>query len=235
MSMQIAVVNHRSDEQTIEIFNLKNQVITHIKTIRGKHLISPNDIVLIDEYRFYMTNDHAVADPMAQKFYDYLQIPRSNVVFYDGDQFKVVAKGLTYANGINISKDGKNVYVAECVGRELSIFSRDLNSNDLEHELSIPMNSSIDNIELDDDGSLWIGSHPKALAFTRHAKNEKKLSPSQVIKVTLDNEDNQIEEIYLNDGKLLSGSSVAAVFNNHLLIGAVFDERFLHCTMNEQP
>ena len=55
MSIQIAAVNHRSNEQTIEIFNLKNQVITHIKTIRGKHLISPNDIVLIDEYRFYMT------------------------------------------------------------------------------------------------------------------------------------------------------------------------------------
>ena len=70
--MQIAVVNHRSDEQTIEMFNLNNEIITHIKTIRDKRLISPNDIVLIDEYRFYMTNDHAVSDPMAQKFYDYL-------------------------------------------------------------------------------------------------------------------------------------------------------------------
>ena len=90
----------------------------------------------------------------------------------------------------------------------------------------------IDNIELDDAGNLWIGSHPKALAFARHQKKQKKLSPSQVIKITLNDDEDIVEEIFLNDGESLSGSSVATIYGNQLLIGPVFDERFLHCQMN---
>jgi hypothetical protein len=40
-----------------------------------------------------------------------------------------------------------------------------------------------------------------------------------------------VKEIYLSHGKPLSGSSVAAVFENTLLIGSVFDEHFLLCNL----
>tara|TARA_B100000959_G_scaffold278083_1_gene335760 strand:- start:416 stop:1435 length:1020 start_codon:yes stop_codon:yes gene_type:complete len=232
-SIQVAVVNHQSDAHAIEIFSLQDQLLTHLYTIKDKLLISPNDLILVDDGVFYMTNDHISMNPLKQKFYDYMQIPGSNVVFYDGKSFRVVARGLIYANGINISHDGSSVYVAQCVGRTLSIFSRNLKTNALEEERSIYLNSAIDNIELDDDGNLWIGSHPKTLAFARHQKKQKKLSPSQVIKITLNEDGDIIEEIFLNDGQSLSGSSVATIHGNQLLIGPVFDERFLHCQMND--
>ena len=90
----------------------------------------------------------------------------------------------------------------------------------------------MDNIELDKEGNLWIGSHPKLLTFTRHAKNSDKFSPSQVFKVSLGDE-NQVEEVYLNDGGELSGSSVAATWENNLLIGPVLEDHFLHCRYNK--
>ena len=232
-SIQVAVVNHQFNNHSIEIFRLQDNILTHIKSIKNKLLISPNDIVLVDNQKFYVTNDHITMKPISQKIYDYMQIPGSNVVYYDGKEFKVVAKGLVYANGINISADQKSIYVAECVGRSLSIFSRDIETNELDKKQSIYLNSAIDNIEVDQEGSLWIASHPKALAFMRHQKDQEKLSPSQVFKIQLNANNNYIvEEIFLNDGKSLSGSSGATVNGNNLLIGAVFDERFLHCQMN---
>ena len=231
-TVQVAVVNHQTGNHSIEIFSLQGQSLTHRYTIKDKLLISPNDLVLVDDGVFYMTNDHISMDPMKQKFYDYMQISGSNVAFYDGNSFRIVARGLIYANGINISHDGNSVYVAQCIGRTLSIFSRNLETNALDKERSIYLNSAIDNIELDDAGNLWIGSHPKALAFARHQKKQKKLSPSQVIKITLNEDEDIVEEIFLNDGESLSGSSVATIYGNQLLIGPVFDERFLHCQMN---
>ena len=45
--------------------------------------------------------------------------------------------------------------------------------------------------------------------------------------------ENQIEEVYLNDGGELSGSSVAATWENNLLIGPVLEDHFLHCRYNK--
>ena len=59
------------------------------------------------------------------------------------------------------------------------------------------------------------------------------LSPSQVYKVSLDqNSSYTIEEIYLNLGGELSGSTVAAFYDNTILIGSVFEVIFLIVTIN---
>jgi arylesterase/paraoxonase len=57
------------------------------------------------------------------------------------------------------------------------------------------------------------------------------LSPSQVYKVSFDQNNNHtIEEVYLNLGDELSGSTVAAVYDNTILIGSVFENHFLDCS-----
>ncbi|MBW2082855.1 MAG: hypothetical protein JRI39_07165 [Deltaproteobacteria bacterium] len=43
----------------------------------------------------------------------------------------------------------------------------------------------------------------------------------------------KITEVYLNDGTPISGSSVAAYFRGKLLIGSVFDPKFLVCSTLE--
>ena len=89
-----------------------------------------------------------------------------------------------------------------------------------------------DNIEIDTKGDIWIAAHPQLLKFVGHAADSSKLSPSQVLRIKQNSYgDYIVEEMYLNDGKELSGSSVAAVMENRLLIGAVFEPRFLDCGM----
>ena len=117
-----------------------------------------------------------------------------------------------------------------CIRDRLSIFSRNKNTNDLDLIESIDFNSGVDNIEIDSDGNLWIGSHPKMYTFSRHMNDSTVLSPSQVYKVSLDQSNSYtIEEIYLNLGGELSGSTVAAFYDSTLLIGSVFESYFLDC------
>ena len=231
--VRLAAVNHTQTKNSIEIFDLKNNVLIHDKTILDPLLVSPNDLVMIDNNMLYVTNDHSVSTQKGKMIEDFLQLSRSNVLFYNGQNFAVAATKLGYANGINVSRDGTTLYIAETVGNRLSIFSRNTSTNELLFKQSIDFKSGIDNIEIDAAGNLWIGSHPKLLTFARHAKNGEKLSPSQVFKVSpVADNTYAVDEIYLDSGDGLSASSVAAVYNNTMLIGPVFDEYFLQCDFN---
>ncbi len=227
------VVNHKQNEHTIEVFRYAENKLIHHKTISDEKLVSPNDVVAINENQFYVTNDHGSHSEFTKIIEDYLQLSSSNVLFYDGENFIVVVDDVKYANGINISPSKEIVYVAETIGKQLSLYTRNTDSNTLTFRKSIYMNTGVDNIELDQDGNLWIGSHPQMLAFTRHAKNDHNLSPSQVLRISTDPLPKHIvDEIYLDTGEILSGSSVSSVYNKHLLIGAVFADHFLHCTLD---
>ncbi len=229
-NVHLFVVNHVDNIHSIEVFNFKNKKLIHENTIKSSLLISPNDLVAINENQFYVTNDHGVSSRFIKTMQDYLQVSNSNVIFYDGSKFNISAIGLRYANGINISSDKKLVYVAETIGQKLSIYSRNEETNELHLINVLKMNSGVDNIEIDENENLWIGSHPQMLAFSRHAKDQHKLSPSQVLRVSQDSTHNYIfDEIYLNNGESISGSSVSAIHKNNILIGAVFADHFLHC------
>ena len=233
----LAVVNHHSSGlfnssggHSIELFRYEVDSLFHIRSVSGSLMISPNDIVLINKDQFYVTNDHGSSSGLMQTLEEYLQLRRCKALFYDGKKFSVAASGLGFANGININRDGSLLYIAETIGKQLSIFSRDKNTNDLDLIESIDFNSGVDNIEIDSDGNLWIGSHPKMYTFSRHMNDSTVLSPSQVYKVSLDqSNDYTIEEIYLNLGGELSGSTVAAVYDSTILIGSVFESYFLDC------
>ena len=90
----------------------------------------------------------------------------------------------------------------------------------------------MDNIELDADGDLWIGAHPQLLATAKHFKDQETISPSQVLHLTpRAGGGYDVEEVYLDTGAEISASTVAAVRGNRLLIGAIFEPKFLDCRM----
>jgi len=225
------VVNHAGSENSIEVFDFRDGKLSYLKTITDPLLVSPNDLVMLDENRFYVTNDHGAASYNGKMIEDYLRISRANVLVYDGQNFSLAADRLSYANGINMSPDGSIVYVAETVAKKISVYSRH-DDDTLTFKQEIFLGTGVDNIELDNDGGLWIGSHPKLLTFIYHAENPDAVSPSQVLRLSMDENRSYIfQEIYLSIGEDLSGSSVAAVYDNTLLIGAVLDDHFLMCSL----
>ena len=223
----LMVVNHRPSGHYVEIFDEVDRRLIHRRSVKGDLMHSPNDVIPLGPDRFYVTNDHGSTSNLGRNIEDYLGLSRAYVLYYDGTKFQVAAQGLGYANGINLSPDGRRVYVAQTRGRKLSVYLRGQDDG-LTLETEIDLGTGVDNIELDDQGRLLIGAHPKMLTFIRYAKDQAQPSPSQILRITPGpNGDYQVEEIYLGDGRELSGSSVGAVWNGRLLIGSVFDDRFL--------
>jgi arylesterase/paraoxonase len=66
----------------------------------------------------------------------------------------------------------------------------------------------------------------------KHAKDRTKKAPSQILEVfKSDNGAYSFKEIYCNLGDEISAASVGAVYQNRLLIGAIFEDFFLDCKM----
>ena len=232
--LSLFVVNHRREGHFVEIFDYRGGKLVHRQSVSGALMHSPNDVIPVGPVSFYVTNDHGNSTALGRAAEEYLQLARSYVLYYDGRTFRKVAEALAYANGINLSPDGQSVYVAATVGQKIYVYDRDSATGSLSLRITIEAGTGVDNIEIDQRGDLWIGSHPKLLTFVKHSKDPAVLSPSQVIRIAKKATDQyEVTEIYMSAGKPLSASSVAAVFEDTLLIGSVFDNRFLRCTLQK--
>lgn len=225
-------INHNQQGNFVEIFELRNDTLVHRKSISDPTMCCPNDLVAVDEDKFYVTNDHGSPKGLMRTLEDYLLIPRSYLLYYDGAGFSKAYTGVNYGNGVAVTHDGSKLYLTTTTGRSLLTFDRDIQSGKLELVNELDLKSGIDNVTVDKDGNLWIGSHPKLLAFVGHAKDPSKHSPSQVFKL-VPSADGQftVDEIYMNDGAELSGSSVALHYKNELFIGVVFESKLVRATL----
>lgn len=227
------VINHSRATHTVEVYDINAGRLIHRQTLSDPELVSPNDIAAVGRNRFYVTNDHRYRNDVMRILEDYLKLPLSNVVYFDGNNFSEMADGFSYANGINVSPDGRKLYVAATTRMVLHVYDRDKQTGKLTLKENIRFDTGLDNIEIGPSGTLWIGSHPQLLKFVAHSKDAGKLSPSQVLRVELkDDGEHQIDEVYLNNGEELSGSSVGAVYRDRLLIGSVFEEKILDCRLD---
>jgi arylesterase/paraoxonase len=154
------------------------------------------------------------------------------VVYFDGHAFTEVASGLRYANGVTLSPDGVRVYVAETTGRLLRVYHRDSLDGSLNELARYLIPTGLDNISVDREGTLWIAAHPQMLAFLEHAADPANHSPSQILRVEIDDRGAiEVDEIMMSDGSDLSGSSVALPVGDRLLVGSVFEPHILDCRM----
>lgn len=216
---------------TVEIFDLVNGALVHRDTVSGPAMISPNDVVGVGPRRFYVTNDHGSHPGLMRYLEDYLRLPRASVVYYDGGQLHEVADGLTFANGINVSLDGRRLYVAETTRGTVREYRRDIDSGTLEPRRTMHLDFGVDNIEVDARGDLWVGGHLKLLTFMRHVEDAAVRVPSQVTRLRLTEEDDTAETVFVDDGELISGVSVGAGFEDRLLIGSVFEPHIVDCRL----
>lgn len=217
---------------TIEVFDVIGDTLVHRQTHASELMVSPNDVVGVSHEQFYFSNDHGSGPGLQRQLEDYLRLPWANVVYFDGNGFLEVADRLSYANGINVSPDGSQLYVAEVSRKRVQVYQRDPVSGSLTHQQQIDVEFGADNIEIDPaTGDLWIGGHAKLLTFIRHAADASVRSPSQVVRVQLGTDHNQISTEFLDDGALISGASVGAWYNGRLLIGSVFEDHIVDCAL----
>ncbi|RLD29636.1 MAG: hypothetical protein DRI75_02715 [Bacteroidetes bacterium] len=224
---KVAAINHTLQGHSIEIFTLNGETLTFKKSLTDASMISPNDIVMIDENRFYFTNDHKYTEGIGRFIEDYAGLSVSNVIYFDGKDYSEVASGIAYANGINFDTKRNLLFVASPRKFLVKVYSKNTDGS-LEFIEDIPCGTGVDNIEIDTKGNLWIGAHPNLLRFTAYAKGKKDTSPSEIIKIDYRGKNNfDVETVYLDDGTVMSASTVAVPFGNLILTGNVMDDEFL--------
>ena len=224
---QVFAVNHTSQGHTIEVFELYGQNLTHIQTLKHASMIRPNDIVAVGESRFYFTNDHRYTKGIGKFVEEYGGLSISNVVYFDGETYREVAKGIAYANGINYDIKRNLLFVASPRHFLVKVYIVN-EEGSLSFVENIPCGTGVDNIEFDQEGNLWIGAHPNLLWFNAYAKGKKETSPSEIIKIMYRGEgDYTVEKVYVANGDDMSASTVAATWEHLIFTGNVMDDHFL--------
>lgn len=225
---RLFVINHRhTGGNAIEIYDVVDGSLKHAETVQYPELSSPNDILAVGERQFYATNDARFKTGFLWLIEALFARPWASVSYYDGKTGSIAARRLKYANGINISADGKTVYVAEVTRKTVSDYTRDSASGALTLGHRTRVKGGADNIELDAQGRLWVAAHPDSLKFLGHARSAEKFSPVLVVRITPST--HQVETVMSHDGSIISAVATAAVSPEWMLLGGVFDPKLLLC------
>ncbi|MEL7486917.1 MAG: SMP-30/gluconolactonase/LRE family protein [Pseudomonadota bacterium] len=228
---RLFVVNHPSTgAEIVEIFDVaEDGALTHIDSISFDAMYSPNDVVAVGPRAFYATNDRRYDGGPMGTLEIYLGLPLTSVVYYDGENGDFAASGLAYANGINVSKDGGIVYVAEFLRRRVTMFNRDQATGSLKKAGAFGVPTGPDNLHVDEDGLIWIGGHSKAFDFVDHAEDPSHVAPSHVVR--LDPATGATDDVFISIDGEINASSVGAAHDAVLVVGAVFDGHVMVCPL----
>ena len=235
-SETLFIINHPDPASgwpahVVEIADLREGRLQHRATLTDPHLVMPNDLVAVDVDRFYLTNTHSNEPGFLQTLETYLQLRGAQILSYGPGGFRVALDNMVFPNGINASPDRRTVYIAAMTPQRVLVYDRDPSTDALTLRNEIPTGSGVDNIEVDPEGNLWIGSHPRLLRVPKHAADPSVLAPAQVLRIPAGG--GAVEEIYLSEGDPLSAASVGARYGNRLLIGQIFGRGFLDCEMSD--
>jgi arylesterase/paraoxonase len=230
------VINHGADRQSVDIFDVDPGKLTHRRTVTGADLISPNDIVGVGSDQFFVTNDHANAQGFQRQLEDYLRLKLTTVRYYDGAKFYPALKDIGGANGINATPKGDTLFVSAGSEQKVYVYDRNLQTGAITQRAAVEVPGYADNIELLPDGSFLLGVHSKILDLLQNVSNPAHPSPSRIMRLMPDGHGSYTAaDVYVNMGQEISGASVGAAFGKRLLIGDIFEPKFLDCDWPSGP
>lgn len=225
---RLFVISHpEGEEHVIEIFEQDaTSRFTHVRSVRDPLLISPNAIVAVGPQQYYVANDKGAAGfgRIAELLF---RVGFSTVVYFDGGLTRVAADQLKSAVGMGLSPDGLTAYVAETLGKRISVYGRNPLTGDLTFRQYIDIDGSPDNINIDSDGTLWVAVHAKLADLIRHFGDAERHSPTAILR----HSGGETTPVYVNDGSDISAGSVGAAFGGRLYIGSITEPKLLVCRL----
>lgn len=222
-------VNRGVQPELVEVFDeVEPGRFTHRETFESPLFNSPNDLAAVGPRQFYVANDKVLNGGLATGLQQ-LGIGASPLTYFDGTSARVVADDIASGGGINVSPDGRTLYVAETAGQRLRVLERDPEDGSVIDKGRISLPTSPDNIDVAADSSLTVTGHANTLKLIQHFINGSP-APTQVLRVIPDNGGAAaIDEIYLNAGDQISAGSVGVTYGNKLLIGSITARQILVC------
>ncbi|XP_075244631.1 serum paraoxonase/arylesterase 2-like isoform X2 [Convolutriloba macropyga] len=226
-------INHRPDQDYVEMFDWNtagnNLKIKHYKSASVAQLGitgTINDVTITSRTSFYVTNDkfyNSRVDQIAK----YLGLPFTKLVHYNNGNATDVSRGYVEANGVAILKSARKIFLADPFSNTFYEFEVDQIDGSLKLVSSLIVPTSPDNINIVSENEVLIGCHVKLHDFLVYTKDIDHLNaPSHVIRVFRKDikSEWEYETVFMDDGSIVSGSSVAVYSNDVLYIGTVADK-----------
>lgn len=227
-----AISHPAKNQSVVEVFDLVAGQLQHVKTVNGLEG-NYNSIVAIDGTRFYATQDGSGKGFMST-INEVLGFPYAEIIYYDGQNLNVAADGFVYANGIELSADGQQLFATDMLNRTLSFYNRDVTTNALVKTGDLYMDAGVDNIRRNQDGSFFIGGHPKMFSTLFYLMGLSDMAPSVVFHAVppKDGQGGELRVVYLDDGTQFSGASGAVQYGDKMYVATIQDNEILSCTKN---
>ncbi|KZW00280.1 calcium-dependent phosphotriesterase [Exidia glandulosa HHB12029] len=226
----------------VEIFKGEaGKSLKHVATVRDPLIGIPNDVLgSPDGKSFWITNDKKKGS--LQRGLDIIfGRPSTTVTFCRVDEgCKTAARNLRSSNGIAKGPQGE-IYVTSTYTSQIYVFEAQADDT-LVLTDTIPIGGGgLDNLSVDSEGSIYVAEYPKVFhAHYRHLENPKILSPSAVLKISLNTDESayygqkyKIEKIFEDDGKVANGVTTAAYDKerNKLYMHGIASPAFLNCEL----
>lgn len=225
---RLFVVSHPETGSQVLIFNIgEDGALAHVRTVTDPAIFSPNDVAATGPESFYVTNSSRFGDNPMGVLEAFLGLPAVNLVFFDGESARQAAGGLVYGNGVNLSPDGERLYAANFIAQRIDVFARDTNTNELTRVDTFRAPFGLDNIELDEDGDLWVAGNTEVFSFLAHQSDPGERAPSYAVE--FDANTGQVTPIFYTPGQAIDSASVITPLPDRFLVGAVFDSHVLSC------
>ena len=207
-------------EHSVFVFAIEGHKLSLKKSFASSaypdYLTTPNDIHVLDDGSFYLTNDGGYG---AHAAVNRLFRATSNVVYYDANRrsFRRVVSHLGAANGIFF--EGGKLFVADGLKRNLLVYDV---AKDGSVTTSVPVRVSrfLDNVTPVGNRKLLIPSHTNPCKLLRHMKSPASVrSPFAVYEV--DTASGGVREVMHHDGSLISAVSTVVAHNGSLYLSQI--------------
>lgn len=234
----IYVVNHKTDlsSESIEKFEYRvesNELIWLRSFVDASSLRSVNDVAVVEEDEFYVSNDHYFSLQslkILRILETYLFLRIGYVAHCKYDKCSIVTGfNLAFPNGIEsrVIKDPETglskteVLVVNCFSFSLDVYEKGQDAS-LTYSRSILIPASMDNLWISPNEDIYISGHPDSWKFLMNVWFPEKAaqypSGSEVLKLASGS--NDFEQVYLDDGFQFTGASIAVFWNENILLGS---------------
>ena len=230
--------NEEKKEHSIIVYTVFADHLQFKEKLDSPLLVSPNDVTADCTGEIFVTND---ARKRGSTMESLLKLKTSNVVGYHpaNQQWSVAADRFSYANGIAINHcPSDNVLLSTIRSNKLYMLQYHpkalisnkpdpKNQTDSYSVKTIAKLKGLDNITFITDNDILVTAHLNQIAFLKHYKDPKNISPTVVYRVNKNT--GEYKAVYSNDGSDISGGSTALYYNGKLYISQVFEPFLLKC------
>lgn len=235
----IYVVNHANRTESVEVFRFhmnKREEVTYVKTIKDDNFVCLNDLVVISQNEFYVTN-FAKYCHSSFKFLIGFEIlfglNTANILYYRQGRSTVVQYG-SVLNGI--AADDKHVFAVSTAAGAVIVYER-LAKGQLKRIKMIQVGYSPDNIYYErTSGDLFVGYQKTIFKHFALAENRTDYSSASAVKISRTGDNwrrAKVTEILHDSGKnFIHGVSSAVHYKDSYLFGTVF-HKLAYCTKNK--